>query len=63
MKRTYIPPKIWEVLVTPELLTTAGSGSDYDHADSKENPFMYDEYEDDISFNPPWEKVKGVWEE
>ena len=63
MKRTYIPPKIWEVLVTPELLITAGSGSSNDHADSKENPFMYDEDEDDISFNPPWKKVKGVWEE
>lgn len=63
MKRTYIPPKIREVLVTPELLLTAGSGSGNDHADSKENPFMYDEYEDDISFNPPWKKVKGVWEE
>lgn len=40
MKRTYIPPKIWEVLVTPELLITAGSGSSNDHADSKENPFI-----------------------
>ena len=63
MKRTYIPPKTREVLVTPELLITAGSGSDYDHADSKENPMMYDEYEDDTYFNPPWKKVKGVWDE
>ncbi len=63
MKRTYIPPKTWEVLVTPELLITAGSGSGNDHADSKENPPMYDEYEDDIYFNPPWKKAKGVWDE
>ena len=38
-------------------------GSTNDHADSKENPLMYDEYEDEMYFNPPWEKVKGVWDE
>ncbi|WP_455073939.1 iron utilization protein [Prevotella fusca] len=61
MKRTYIPPKIWEVLVVAEL--PFADGSTNDHADSKENPMMYDEYEDDTYFNPPWKKVKGVWDE
>ncbi len=63
MKRTYIPPKTWEVLVSPELHLLAGSGGTNDHADSKENLLMNEEYEDDISFNPPWERVKGVWDD
>ena len=63
MKRTYIPPKTWEILVASELLLTAGSGSSNDHADSKKNPFWSEGYEEDESLNSSWSRVRGIWED
>lgn len=61
MKRAYIPPRIWEVPVVVELPLAAGSGSENDHADSKENPLMFEEGEERTFYDPDWTKVKGVW--
>ena len=63
MKRTYIPPRILDVQVVSELPIAAGSGNENDHADSKENPLMYEDDEESAYYSPDWTKGKGVWDD